>query len=300
VRRYGKKKVTESEVYGSAIVREIIEWSKTDGGDDGFQKNFPSDYSPPSCKGCWTKTFPGYLPAMLPEWGKNNTLLPNSHEIVQNCKPDSYTSDSSGQLFLDAMEIVSTTASADPNYEIIAEYWNDATGYSGTPPGHLFMLASQLMKNREIPLDLRLECYVNLGIALNESFVTCWKLKYDYHLLRPISFIHQFIEPYFNSKIDSPPFPEFPSGHSFQSGAGTWVLKKLLGDDFPFTDSTNLYRNDIVNTPRSFSDFDALAEEISISRMYGGIHFRETLTRSLEAGKMLGYYVFSTVRCRKE
>jgi hypothetical protein len=299
-KRYGKKNVDEAEAYGRSIANEIIEWSKQDGGDDGFQKNFPLDFVPPSCKGCWTKTFPGYLPAMLPNWGKNNTLLPNSHELVKPCTPDAYTSDSTGTLFLDAMEIVSTTASDNPNYENIAEYWNDATGYSGTPPGHLFMLSAQLFQNQKIPLKERIECYVKLGIALNEAFITCWKLKYEYNLLRPISFIHQHIDPYFNSKIDSPPFPEFPSGHSFQSGAGTSVLKHLLGNDFPFTDSTNLYRNDIVNTPRSFANFDSLAQEISISRLYGGIHYRETLKRSLEAGKLLGLYVVKTIKCRKE
>jgi len=299
-KRYGKKLVSAAEQFGKSIATEIITWSKIDGGDDGFQQNFPTDFNPPACKGCWTKTFPGYLPPMLPNWGDNNTLLPNSHLLVKECKPDPYTSDSTGHLFLDAMEIVSATASDDPNYENIAEYWNDATGYSGTPPGHLFMLASQLMGGMKIPLDLRLECFVKLGIALNEAFITCWKLKYEHNLLRPISFIHQHIDPYFNSKIDSPPFPEFPSGHSFQSGGGIVVLKELLGNDFHFTDSTNLYRNDIVNTPRSFANFDALAEEISISRMYGGIHFRETLDRSLEAGKTLGLYVINTVKCRKE
>lgn len=289
----------KSVEYGIQLAQEIIAWSMLDKADNGFNENYPASYEPPQCVSCWTNTTPGYLPALLPYWGGNRTMLAGSHELVKECKPFEFSKDSTSMIYKDSKEIVEVSKSSNPELEIIAEYWNDAAGYSGTPAGHLFTIAQQIAQQNHLATDSALELYVKLGIALNEATITCWKLKYTYNLLRPISYIHRMIDPQFNTFIDSPPFPEFPSGHSFQSGAGSEIFKEIIGADFSFTDSTNATKRGVDNALRSYSNFDEMAEEISLSRLYGGIHFRYTLSQSLRFGRKIGVYVSEQVKCRK-
>jgi hypothetical protein len=293
------KKSQKSVNYGVQIALEIIAWSILDSADNGFNENYPESYQPPQCISCWTKTTPGYLPSLLPFWGGNKTMLAGSHALVHECKPFEFSKDSTSMIYQNSKEIVELSNSSNPELEIIAEYWNDAAGYSGTPAGHWFTIAQQIAQQNHLTIERALELYAKLGIALNEASITCWKLKYTYNFLRPISYIHRFIDPQFNTIIDSPPFPEFPSGHSFQSGAGSEVFNAIIGTNYSFTDSTNATKRGIDNTLRSYTNFDEMADEISLSRLYGGIHYRYTLDQSLEYGRKLGIYVSQQIKCRK-
>jgi tetratricopeptide (TPR) repeat protein len=285
--------------YGKKIADEIIAWSKLDKGENGFNENFPKDYIAPRCHSCWSKTTPNYLSALLPTWGENLNLIRGSQYFVSECQVLPFSTDTSSALYKDALGIVNLSKSLKPEYEIIAEYWNDAPGYSGTPAGHFFSIALQLSKEYELTPKEVLICYAKLGVALNESNIHSWKLKYKYNFIRPITYIHKYIDPQFNSFIPTPPFPEFPSGHSFQSGTGSEVLISIFGENISFTDSTNIYRTDINGTPRHYNSISEMAEEISISRYYGGIHFRETLNISLDYGRRLGRYITNSIRCRR-
>ena len=184
-------------------------------------------------------------------------------------------------------------------YEIIAEYWDDGAGYSGTPTGHFFTIANQIAGQQNLKLDQAMELYVKLGVAVNEAFIAAFRLKYKYNFIRPFTYIHRLIDSKFNTRIASPPFPEFPSGHSFQSGAATEIMKSIFGDSLTIVDSTNIDRVDIDGTPRTFSSFTEMSEEVSISRLYGGIHFLKSLDESLKYGRKIGKYVATELKCRK-
>jgi hypothetical protein len=92
--------------------------------------------------------------------------------------------------------------------------------------------------------------------------------------------------------VVTPPFPEYPSGHSVQSAAAAQVLTDLFGDDHAFTDTTHERRG---LPARSFPSFHAAAEEAAISRLYGGIHFRPAIVDGLAQGHCIGHAV-STLR----
>lgn len=285
--------------YGKQIAQEIIEWSKSDGGDKGFEDNYPDSYVPPKGISKWTKTTPGYLPSLLPYWGSNRPFLKGSAEVTTDCELFEFSTDSNSFMYNEAMQVLENAKLSDPKYEAIAEYWDDGAGYSGTPSGHFFTMAMQLTKIEDKPLDVALELYVKLGVAVNEAFIEAFKLKYTYNFIRPITYIQRYIDPKFNTRIASPPFPEFPSGHSFQSGAATEVMKAVFGDQIEIVDATHADRTDIDGSPRTYTSLTEMSEEISISRLYGGIHFKETLDVSLSFGRKIGRYVSSTLNCRK-
>lgn len=295
-----KKIISKSIIYGQHLALNILAWANKDGAEDGYDNNYPEDYIAPVCESCWTKTFPGYLPALLPYWGTNRPMLANSPKVAGDMDIYEFSKDSNSLMFKEAMMVLDNSKSNDPKYELIAEYWDDAAGYSGTPTGHFFTIAISVAKQENLNLENAMILFAKLGVAVNEAFISAFSLKYQFNFIRPITYIQSYIDPDFNTRLASPPFPEYPSGHSFQSGAASEIMKSVFGDTITFTDYTNSWRTDIDGSPRTYSSFTEMSEEISISRFYGGIHFSLTLSRSLDYGRKIGQYVANNLRCRKD
>jgi membrane-associated phospholipid phosphatase len=129
------------------------------------------------------------------------------------------------------------------------------------------------------------EAYAKVGIAVTDAFIACWDTKYRYNLLRPVTYIRDQIDPTWLPLLATPPFPEYTSGHSVQSGAAFYVLADVFGENSAFTDRTH---EDRGLPPRRFDSFDAAAREAAISRLYGGIHYRPALERGLAQGRCIG------------
>ena len=163
----------------------------------------------------------------------------------------------------------------------------------------MFELALNLAKTKDLDLQNYSELMATLGITINDAMIETWRLKYKYNLIRPISYIQKYIRRDFNTILITPSFPEFPSGHSYQAGAGTEVLNHFFTNEMNFVDSSNEERQDIDGSPRAYSNFDEMAEEMSISRFYGGIHFQNTLKFSLEYGRRIGLNTIQTLKFRK-
>lgn len=158
---------------------------------------------------------------------------------------------------------------------------------SPTPPGHWISIALQIFERDNIGLEKSVDVLARLGIAMADAFIGCWHTKYQYDLLRPVTYIRRTIDAKWESLMTTPPFPEYPSGHSAQSGAAATVLTKLFGENFAFEDAT--HQKDGL-APRAFPSFWAAASEAGISRLYGGIHFRAAIERGLEQGRCIGVY----------
>ena len=287
-KQYSRKSLNKSENYAHCIIDEIINWSKMDGGHNCWVKNFPEDYEIVYCDSCWVKTFPGYIGALQPYWGRNRLSLLENGSICNDIPYVPFSTDPKSTFYKEANamnEVFEKFNSADIK---TAKYWNDAPGVSGTPAGHIYAIALSLSKQYEKDLKSTLMLFATLGIALNDAVIECWRLKYEYNLIRPITYIHRYISKDFTTSIATPPFPEFPSGHSFQAGAGTEVLKYFFSDSIQFTDSTNQNRVDIDGSPRMYKSFSQMAEEMSLSRYFGGIHYMSTLDVSLLYGRKIG------------
>lgn len=294
-----KSELSNSIGYADKISKEIIEWTKNDGGHEAYKYNFPKTYHPPVCESCWAITYPDYLPAQLPYWGTRRLLINSNRQISDDIKVLDFSTDTESVLYKNALEIYELNKSKIKEYEIIAEYWDDSPGYSGTPTGHQISLSLQLAKQRNFTYNETIHLLTLLSFTIHDAFIECWRLKYTFNFIRPITYIHRYIAKDFNSIISSPPFPEFPSGHSYQSGAGNEVLKYFFSDTVKIIDSTNAHRTDIDGHPRTYSNLTELAEETSMSRLYGGIHYRYTLNQSLEYGRRIGRNTIMSLNFKK-
>jgi hypothetical protein len=181
------------------------------------------------------------------------------------------------------MEVYNVTNGLTTAQRDIALFWADGAN-TITPPGHWVSILNQLTDSNEWTLDVSCEAYAKLGVAVGESFISCWRAKYVHNLLRPITCIRNVVNPAWNSPIGTPPFPEYPSGHSTQSGAAAQVLTDMFGH-MAFEDHTH---DASGMAARSFTSFFDAANEAAISRLYGGIHFRSAIEEGVTQGVCIG------------
>ena len=139
------------------------------------------------------------------------------------------------------------------------------------------------------------EAYARVAMALADGFISCWEEKYRWNLVRPETVINRFLDEGWQPLLQTPPFPEYTSGHSVISTAAAVVLTDQFGAAFAFTDSTEFAYGLPV---RSFPSFEAAAAEAAVSRLYGGIHYRMAIEEGVRQGRRVGELVVSRVRTR--
>ena len=144
-------------------------------------------------------------------------------------------------------------------------------------------IAGDVLKARKATLADAAEAYARLTLAMNDAFIATWRTKYQINLLRPVTYVQLFIDSNWTPQLmNTPPFPEYPSGHSVQSAAAAAVLSRLFGAQTAFTDNAH---NDRGWGPRTFASFGAAAEEAALSRLYAGIHFRSAVINGQAQGR---------------
>jgi membrane-associated phospholipid phosphatase len=146
-------------------------------------------------------------------------------------------------------------------------------------------IALDILKSRNASIEDSVDLLARLGMAVSDAFVACWKSKFEYDVLRPVTYIKKLIDKTWEPILITPPFPEYPSGHSAQSGAAAAVLTQFFGENFAFEDKTHVREKLPVRVYKSFWD---AANEAGISRLYGGIHFRAAVERGLDQGRCVG------------
>jgi hypothetical protein len=281
---------------GTAVATTIFEWSKGDGGDQGERRNFPEDYVPPAGPGLWQPTPPGFMRALQPFWGTNRTFAASTGSACAPGDPTPYSEDPSSAFWAEAFQFYDTVNNLTDEQRAIAFFWADDPGATATPPGHSISITTQVLRRIDAGLDIAAETYAKVGMAVADAFISCWDTKYRYNLLRPVTYVQRLIDADWLPLLITPPFPEYASGHSAQSGAAAEVLTDLFGPDFAFVDHTH----DSRGLPaRAFRSFFQAADEAAISRLYGGIHFRPAIERGLDQGRCVGRAV-NDLRFRRE
>ncbi|WP_460950904.1 vanadium-dependent haloperoxidase [Spirosoma daeguense] len=317
--------VARSEAYGREVATKIFEWSKSDGGYEGYTRNFPYEYKRPKGNGFWIPPVLGQVNSnfpLHPYWGNNRTFLAKNGNMPTP-KPLVYSTDTSSLYFQHYKEVFDRKKTLTDDDRAIVMWWSDDPSETCAPPGHSYHLATVAIRQSEAGLVKAAETYARVGMAVADAFVCCWKTKFEHLVERPTTFIRLSVDkqssfnpwlPFFKE----PPFPSFYSGHAVQSAAAATVLTDMYGDDFAFTDDTHASRPlltyEVANklpdgiptsenytqfTPtytkhtlsyktRHFKSFWDAAKECAESRLMGGIHTRYDNEIGLQEGAKIG------------
>lgn len=288
--------------HGKRIADSIIAWSKK---DNYLKSRGMTRFTASEKTGTWQPTPNDYAPGLEPHW---NTLRPMIMKSCSQFSPNEklkFSPSKQSLFYKNVMEVYTISKKLDSNQIKIAWYWDDNPNVSVieghltyfihkiSPGGHWLKIAGQACQQKNISLVKTAQVYALTTIAIYEAFISCWDEKYKTNLIRPVTVINNHIDADWKPLIQTPPFPEFTSGHSVTSNAAAAVLTSLLGDNFSFTDKTEIL---FGHNPKTFTSFYSAAKESSISRVYGGIHYPETARISILQGQRIGKYVIQVLQ----
>jgi hypothetical protein len=284
--------VEASAAFGESVGAAILDWANADGFTESRDLN-PTYELPTGDSALWVVTTQGRAP-VEPFWGSVRPFaLSYADECVQPMNAP-YSEDPASTFYQQALEVVAVEAALTPEQRAIAEWWVDTPGVTGAPSGHWMRIGGAVIDQLDLNLAQAAEVYGMLGMTLADSFISTWSLKYQVNLLRPVTYIQAFIDPRWQPYIESPSFPEYPSGHSVASAAAADMLTSLYGA-VAFTDHTH----DDVAESRSFTSFEAAATEAAFSRLYGGIHFRQAIENGMRQGECITNAILGRVAMRQ-
>ena len=254
-------------------------------------------YTPSDLPGRWRNTPPDYLDAIQPHWSRMKPLVMDSSSQFKPVRPPSFDLAKGSDFMKEVMEVVDSTKNLSPEQMEIARFWDDnaaAVTHVGhmmyankkpSPGGHwmnITAIACRQSKASAVPSSF---AYAMTAIAMYEAFLSCWDVKYRSEYIRPVTVINEHVDKKWMPLLQTPPFPEYTSGHSVVSSTVATILTAIFGEDFAFTDD---YEMPYIGIKRSFPSFMKASEEACVSRLYGGIHFRSAIENGKKQGRALG------------
>ncbi|MBD2701109.1 vanadium-dependent haloperoxidase [Spirosoma sp. BT702] len=281
-----------SIAFGKQIAGALFEWSKTDGGHEGYSRNFPASYVVPIGGGFWQPTENGQKIPMQPYWGKVRTFVKANNDLPMP-RPLPHSTDVKSAVFAQYLDVYNKSKSLTDTEKEIAVWWADNPAETFTPPGHSYSLARIAIQTSNATLAKAVETFARTGIAVADAFILCWRCKFVYNNLRPYTYVRLAIDPAWVPFWPAPPFPGYPSGHATQSSSAATVLTAMYGENFAFTDDSHVGRpidplRNIEFKARSFMSFTQAAQESADSRFYGNIHTKQDNETGLSEGKKIG------------
>lgn len=260
-----------AEATGTRVGQAIINRSLRDGAG----RTWPVRDRPKDFPGIWQAAHPIYaVNPTEPYAGEWRSWLKPSPQRYQ---PPTAPRPGSEQHRREALEVLNVIRNLTPKQLEVAERWNLDAG-SVTPAGVWMQHAIDLLLRSQIPGD-RFEASVAVlaatSVAMEDSFIACWRIKFRDWSERPITAIRRDLAPGFTTPLVTPGFPGYVSGHSTLSGATSIVLAYFWPTEAP--------------------ELNAMADEAAISRLWGGIHFRSDNDEGLRVGRGIGAEVLAAL-----
>lgn len=295
-----KTEFEDSKEYGLQVSNFIADWMNT---DNYSQTRTMSKFSiDPENEELWQPTPPSYMDGLEPHWGKIRPFVIDSAAQYKPIPPPKFSMDEDSYFYKELKEVYDIsnqiTQDGDESEEVlIARFW-DCNPYVSVTRGHLMFATKKITpgahwigitkiacKKEKSNFDRTVFAYTKTAIAIADAFISCWDEKYRSNLVRPETLINKYFDNDWKPILQTPPFPEYTSGHSVVSGAASTVLTNVFGDNFSFLDDTETRYGLPI---RPFSSFNAAAQEAAISRMYGGIHYRAAVEVGIGQGIKVG------------
>jgi hypothetical protein len=296
-------KVFERSVaYGRTVGTAIIEWASRDGY---LQRNSFPAYTVTKENWRWQPTPPDYADAIEPNWHMIRPFILDSASQFRPVKPELLDTTTTSSYYKSALEVYNAVNKKDKEQVEIAKFWDCNPNISVTqghvtyfqqkisPGGHWLNIASTILEKENATMIKSAQVLSMLTIGIADGFINCWEAKFHYNTIRPETIINRYIDKDWRPLLQTPPFPEYPSGHSVVSGASAAILTDVFGDNYSYTDSTEV---PFGIPPRKYKSFNDAAREASLSRLYGGIHYLPALNNGLEEGRKIGEYVLERLK----
>ncbi|WP_375325585.1 vanadium-dependent haloperoxidase [Flagellimonas sp. GZD32] len=302
---------TASKAYGLEVADFVAEWMNKDNyKETRTMPKFSVDSEDPSR---WQPTPPAYMNGIEPHWEKIRPFAIDSAQQFKPIPPPEFSMEKDSKFYQELMEVYEVRKSmigkGDKSEEIaIAQFW-DCNPYVSVTRGHLMFATKKITPGahwigitkiaaRKTDADFAktVYAYTKTSIAIADAFISCWDEKYRSNLIRPETVINEYIDDSWEPVLQTPPFPEYTSGHSVVSGAASTALTSVFGDNFAFDDDTEVAYGLPV---RSFTSFNQAADEAAMSRMYGGIHYRAAIEVGIKQGRDLGKFIIDKLDMTK-
>ena len=300
-----------SRDYGLQVADHIAEWMAKD--NYAQTRTMPKFTVDTDDETRWQPTPPAYMDGIEPHWSKIRPFVIDSAEQFKPIPPPAYSMKEGSPFYKELKEVYDISkkieVEGDASEEIkIAQFW-DCNPYVSVTRGHLMFATKKITpgahwigiakiaaRKTNSDFDKTVYVYTKTSMAIADAFISCWDEKYRSNLIRPETLINQHIDEDWKPVLQTPPFPEYTSGHSVVSGAASTALTDIFGEDFTFDDDTELPYGIPV---RHFNSFRQAADEAAISRMYGGIHYRAAVEVGVKQGRDLGQYVVDKLKMTK-
>ena len=295
-----------STAYGRQVAQHILAWSTKDNYKES--RSF-AKYSIEDDASTWKPTPPAYMDAIEPHWAKIRTFAIDSCGQFKPAGPTPFSIDKESRFYKEALEVYSVGQKLTEEERQIASFWDcnpfvmNVKGHvmfatkKISPGGHWMNITHVACKKVNADYLQAAEAYALVSVALMDGFISCWDEKYRSKLIRPETYINEHIDEDWVPLLQTPPFPEYTSGHSVISAASAVTLTKLFGENFSFLDSTEV---EFGLPARSFNSFQEAAQEAAVSRLYGGIHYRPAIEHGVTEGKALGNFIIEKIKTRRE
>lgn len=294
---YSKEKISASIQCAEQNSRVIVQWLKK----DNYQNTRTLErYTSSKKENEWRETPPDYLQGLEPHWPLLRKFFIDSMPEYSYVKLPDYSDTKSSEFYQIVNDVYLKSQNLTSDEKNIAMFWDDNPNVSShhahlshithkiSPPGHWLNIVSQICKQQNLPITKATKAFTYSALAMYDGVIDCWRLKYQTKIIRPISFIQKHMHADWKPLIQTPPFPEFTSGHSVVSAAAAEVLSHEFGSNFSFVDSTEI----LFGHPlRSFNNFHDAAMEVSLSRYYGGIHFKHSVLEGNKQGTYIAQYL---------
>lgn len=297
---YDDEVMEASRSYAVAISKKILAYAKA----DGYNKisNYPR-YTPLEKAGTWYPTPPAYIAAVEPYFKTVRPFTLDSCSQFKPAPPVSFSKDK-GTPFYKLM-LLNYKDSLSEEHRAIAAFW-DCNPFAVQDDGHLQIGLKKISpgahwlgitgiacKKANKSFNETMQIYTNVSIGLMDAFICCWDEKYRSNRIRPETAIRKYIDADWKPLLQTPPFPEYLSGHSVISAASATILTHYFGEHFQYTDDIEVKYG---LPPRSFNSFLQAAQEAGMSRFYGGIHYMDAVENGLTQGLKVGEWVINIMQ----
>lgn len=280
---------------GLELGRRVAVLSLQNRAADGSATEVP--YIPSDAPGQWRRTAPFFRPPLTPHWRAVVPFCLAELSSFLPPPPPALNSAEYAEAFNEVKEIGSKSSTIrTAEQSEIAVFWSDFS-YTAMPPGHWHLIAATIAQEQNNSLAANARLFALLSVAQADAAIVCWEAKYRYNLWRPITAIQRADEDEnpdtapaadWDHYLAAPPFPAYTSGHSTFSKASAQVITHFYGTDAITFSATS---DSLPGRVRTFNSLAACADEIGMSRIYGGIHFQFDNVSGKWSGGKIGDYV---------